>query len=79
MSGSAYWHPFADSHAVERDGELAIVRGEGSHVFDAEGRRYLDATASLWYCQVGHGRAEIADAVAAQIRELAYRTRRSAT
>ena len=67
---SAYWHPFADSFAVERDGELTIVRGEGSHVFDADGRRYLDATASLWYCNVGHGRAEIADAVAAQIRQL---------
>jgi putrescine aminotransferase len=67
---SSYWHPFADSFAVARDGELTIVRGEGSHVFDADGRRYLDATASLWYCNVGHGRAEIADAVAGQIRQL---------
>jgi adenosylmethionine-8-amino-7-oxononanoate aminotransferase len=67
---SAYWHPFSDGRAVDRDGELTIVRGEGSHVFDADGRRYLDATASLWYCNVGHGRAEIADAVAAQIRAL---------
>ena len=51
------------------------MRGEGSHVWDAEGRRYLDASASLWYCNVGHGRAEIADAVAAQMRELeAYST-----
>jgi len=67
---SSYWHPFADSHAVTAGGELSIVRGEGSHVFDADGRRYLDATASLWYCNVGHGRAEIADAVAAQMRQL---------
>ena len=71
----AYWHPFSDMAAVEAAGELTIVRGEGSHVWDADGRRYLDASASLWYCNVGHGRAEIADAVAAQLRELeAYST-----
>lgn len=67
---TSFWHPFADMAAVERDGELSIVRGEGSHVFDADGKRYLDATASLWYCNVGHGRREIADAVAEQMRQL---------
>ncbi|MEX0983768.1 MAG: aminotransferase class III-fold pyridoxal phosphate-dependent enzyme [Actinomycetota bacterium] len=67
---NAYWHPFADSHAVTAGGELTIVRGEGSHVYDADGRRYLDATASLWYCNVGHGRSEIADAVATQMKAL---------
>jgi adenosylmethionine-8-amino-7-oxononanoate aminotransferase len=47
------------------------VRGEGSTVFDDTGRAYLDALASLWYCNVGHGRAELADAAAEQIRVLA--------
>jgi putrescine aminotransferase len=74
MTGS-YWHPFADMAALEADGELSIVRGEGSYVWDADGNRYLDATASLWYCNVGHGRREITEAVAAQMRELeAYST-----
>ncbi len=50
---------------------ITIVRGERSTVWDAEGRSYLDAIASLWYCNVGHGRAEIAAAAAAQMRELA--------
>jgi adenosylmethionine-8-amino-7-oxononanoate aminotransferase len=60
---------------VSADGELVIVRGEGSHVWDERGRRYLDAVASLWYANVGYGRVEIADAVADQIRELhAYQT-----
>jgi len=49
---------------------LDIVRGEGAAVFDADGRRYVDGLASLWYCQVGHGRTEIADAVADQLRTL---------
>ncbi len=65
-----FWHPFADMAAVQAGGELPIVRGEGYHVWDAQGRRYLDSTASLWYCNIGHGRAEIADAVSAQMREL---------
>lgn len=49
---------------------MTIVRGEGAAVFDAAGRRYVDALASLWYMNVGHGRAEIADAVASQLRRL---------
>jgi len=70
-----FWHPFADMAAVRVAGEVSIVRGDGYHVWDADGQRYLDATASLWYCNVGHGRVEIAEAVAAQMRELeAYST-----
>lgn len=63
------WHPFADMGAV-RHGELVIDRGEDVWVWDSEGRRYLDATASLWYCNVGHGRPEIAEAVADQMAKL---------
>jgi putrescine aminotransferase len=69
-----FWHGFANMGAV-RDAELTIVGGQGSTVWDAEGRRYLDAAGSLWYCNVGHGRTEIAEAVASQMRELAvYQT-----
>jgi putrescine---pyruvate transaminase len=64
------WHPFADMHAV-RSGELVIVRGEGAYVWDADGRRLLDGTASLWNVNAGHGRTEIVDAAATQMRELA--------
>jgi putrescine aminotransferase len=69
-----FWHPFADMGAVSRS-ELVIERGEGVFVYDEAGNRYLDATASLWYANLGHGLGEIADAVAAQIRTLeAYST-----
>lgn len=50
--------------------ERLIVRGEGAYVWDEAGRRLLDATASLWYCNVGHGRQAIAEAVDAQMRTL---------
>jgi putrescine---pyruvate transaminase len=64
------WHPFADMTTV-RGHELVIARGDGAYVWDEEGHRYLDATASLWCVNVGHGRDEIVDAAAAQMRELA--------
>jgi adenosylmethionine-8-amino-7-oxononanoate aminotransferase len=67
---SAFWHAFADMHAVETRGELVLARGEGAHVWDEDGRRYLDATAALWYCNVGYGRREIADAVHEQLEKL---------
>src|SRR5829696_8185102 len=69
-SDSHFWHPFADMHAV-RSAELTLVSGDGVHVTDEEGRRYLDGTASLWNVNVGHGRAELAEAAAAQMRDLA--------
>ncbi len=68
------WHPFAAMGTVRSD-ELVLERGEDVWVWDVEGNRYLDATASLWYANVGHGRPEIASAVAEQMARLeAYST-----
>ena len=64
-----FWHPFADMGSV-RHAELLIERGEDVWVWDSEGTRYLDATASLWYSNVGHGRPEIAEAIAAQLSKI---------
>jgi adenosylmethionine-8-amino-7-oxononanoate aminotransferase len=63
------WHPFAAMGEV-RDAQLVIDRGEDVWVWDSDGNRYLDATASLWYANVGHGRPEIAAAVAHQMERL---------
>ncbi|WP_433734543.1 aspartate aminotransferase family protein [Nocardia sp. CA-129566] len=68
----ALWHGFADMGAVERDGAFVVARGAGAYVYDQAGTRYLDATAGLWFTNVGHGRAEIADAVAEQLRTVAH-------
>ncbi len=65
------WHPFSDMVAVERGGEFVVTRGEGAYVYDADDRRYLDATAGLWFTNVGHGRAELAAATAEQMRTIA--------
>jgi putrescine---pyruvate transaminase len=69
-----FWHPFADMGSVSQN-ELLVERGEGVWVWDSEGNRYLDGTASLWYANIGHGRTEVVEAVAAQMRTLeAYST-----
>lgn len=67
----ALWHPFSESYAIQQNGEFVVARGEGAYVYDADGRRYLDATAGLWFANVGHGRQELADAAAAQMSKLA--------
>ena len=62
-------HAFAPPAKAEAD-FVNIVRGKGSLLWDDAGNEYVDGLASLWYCQVGHGRAEIVDAVAEQMRRL---------
>jgi len=64
-----FWHPFADMKQVAGN-EIVFDRGEGVWVYDTDGKRYLDASGSLWYANVGHGRRELADAAAAQLAKL---------
>jgi putrescine---pyruvate transaminase len=54
-----------------KDNRIVFVRGEGCELVDQHGNAYLDATASLWYCNVGHGREQIASAIGAQAAKLA--------
>lgn len=68
LARSPFWHPFSNiaSAAVE----VVLARAEGSRVWDEAGREYLDATAALWYCNVGYGRRSIVDAAQRQLAEL---------
>ena len=69
---NAFLHPFAKP---TKDNFIKLVRGKGALVWDDKGNELVDGMASLWYCAVGHGRKEIADAVAKQIETLeAYST-----
>ncbi|TQF66247.1 aspartate aminotransferase family protein [Rhodococcus spelaei] len=71
-SSGSLWHGFADMGAVQRDGAFVVSRGDGAYIWDDRGTRYLDATAGLWFTNVGHGRTEIADAVAKQLSTVAH-------
>ncbi len=64
-------HPYAKP-AKDSEAFRHLVRSEGVRLWDRDGNEYIDALASLWYCQVGHGRAEIIDAVAEQMKTLLY-------
>ncbi|MDY7102885.1 MAG: aminotransferase class III-fold pyridoxal phosphate-dependent enzyme [Actinomycetota bacterium] len=68
MNPSAFLHPYAKP---AKTGFRNLVRGAGSCVWDDAGNRYVDGMASLWYCQVGHGRDRMVEAVASQMQTLA--------
>jgi len=61
-------------HAVVGRAQEPIVwaRGEGALLWDDRGNRYIDGTCGLWQCAVGHGRAELADVAAEQMRALEF-------
>src|SRR5213079_2530470 len=61
-------------HAVVGRPEDPIVwaRGDGARLWDVEGNEYVDGTCGLWQCAVGHGRAELAEAAAVQMRRLEF-------
>ena len=67
---TTFWHGFADMHAIA-DNEVVIRSGDGVWLEDTAGRRYIDAIAGLWFCNVGYGRRAIADAVGEQLLRLA--------
>ena len=70
----AFWNPMTNMGAFRERG-ITIVRGEGSTVWDDAGNPLIDVSAALWYCNVGYGRKELAEAAAAQMVELAsYKT-----
>jgi len=55
--------------------ELVIDRADGVWIYDEAGKRYLDACGSLWYANAGHGREEVIEQIAEQLRRLdAYST-----
>ena len=63
-------HPL--HHPSDHLEPMVYVRGRGAVLTDVQGREYIDGLAGLWNVNVGHGRTELADAAANQIRELAY-------
>ena len=66
------WMHFTRMSSYDHADVPIIVKGEGAYIYDAKGRRYLDALAGLFVSQLGHGRTELADAAAKQARELAF-------
>src|SRR2546430_13450735 len=51
---------------------LIVARASGALIWDVDGKEYVDGTCGLWQCAVGHGRAELADVAAEQMRRLEF-------
>ena len=65
-------HPYQVFDTYLVDDVLPIERGAGVQLVDTDGRRYIDAVGGMWCTNIGLGRDEMADAIAHQVRELAY-------
>jgi adenosylmethionine-8-amino-7-oxononanoate aminotransferase len=68
------WMHFTRLAAYDHADVPIIVRGEGCYVYDEHGKRYLDGLSALFCVNIGHGRADIAQAGADQARELGFFT-----
>jgi adenosylmethionine-8-amino-7-oxononanoate aminotransferase len=68
------WHPFTQQQGWSDEQPLLIERGEGSHLVDVDGRRYIDGTASLWCNVHGHRHPAIDKAVSEQLGRVAHST-----
>jgi L-2,4-diaminobutyrate transaminase len=69
-----FFHPSTalGAHARGEAQGMIIKTAEGCHITDRDGKRMLDAFAGLYCVNIGYGRQEVAEAIAAQARELAY-------
>jgi len=67
----AYWMPFTANRQYKGAPRM-LVRAEGMHYEDVDGRAILDGTAGLWCCNAGHARRRIVDAIAEQAATLDY-------
>ena len=69
---SFHLHPATNLRQVQTEGPLVIVRGDGVHVYDDEGRRYLEGMAGLWCASLGFSERRLADAAYRQMCELPF-------
>lgn len=72
IDAAHYLHPFSNHKELRAAGARMIVRGDGPYVYDTEGAEILDGMAGLWCVNIGYGRHELAEAAAAQLKELPF-------
>ncbi|MFD1703994.1 aminotransferase [Methylopila henanensis] len=65
-------HPYSNLATLPRQGSLILERGEGVFVYDVDGKPYLEGMAGLWCNALGHGREELVEVAAEQMRKLPF-------
>jgi adenosylmethionine-8-amino-7-oxononanoate aminotransferase len=66
------WMHFSRQSVLEEHGAPIIVRGEGHHIWDSTGKRYIDGLSGLFVVNAGHGRKRLAEVAAQQAEQLAF-------
>jgi adenosylmethionine-8-amino-7-oxononanoate aminotransferase len=74
MAKSHLWMHFTRMSAYSDHAVPIIVRGDGCYVYDENGKRYLDGLSALFCVNAGHGRVEIGEAMAEQVKDLGFYT-----
>tara|TARA_R110000868_G_scaffold10429_1_gene51175 strand:- start:514 stop:1902 length:1389 start_codon:yes stop_codon:yes gene_type:complete len=65
-------HPYTNLDAFRSSGPMIIERGEGIHVWDADGRKYIEGMAGLWCTSLGYSEQELIDAATEQMKQLPF-------
>ncbi len=65
-------HPYTDAVKHEKDGPLILTGGKGIHVFDENGKSYVEGLSGLWCASLGFGEERLVEAAAKQMRKLPY-------
>lgn len=71
---AAVWHPFTQHARWLDDDPVVVDRAEGMHLWDVDGRRYLDGNSSLWVNVHGHAVPELDAAITDQLRRVDHTT-----
>ena len=72
LDRQSLWHPYTRFSEILNEPFPVIVRGDGVYLFDAEGRRYFDAIASWWCCNLGHSHPRLVAAIRQQVKVLQH-------
>lgn len=67
-----HFHPATNARRHERIGPLVIDRGSGIHVYDDQGREYIEGMSGLWSVGVGFGEPRLVEAATRQMSRLPY-------
>ncbi|MFZ3035153.1 MAG: aminotransferase [Parvibaculum sp.] len=65
-------HPYTNLDAFRTSGPMILERGEGIHVWDADGRKYIEGMAGLWCTSLGYSEQELIDAATEQMKQLPF-------
>lgn len=65
-------HPYSNLATLPEQGTLILERGQGVFVHDVDGKPYIEGMAGLWCNSLGHGREELVEAAAEQMRKLPF-------